>query len=179
MQALLDSHGCDGDRGLISSAECLSSEVKAKPEICAALPPDVADQLFTLAADDGFADLPEKAPDSNREFGARDRRLAAAAHQHGGTHDVLVWLVSDDEDFLANLEELVEHLDVAPIHSCDLLYRLAACGALEWVALEELIAVENDRISTMVMGDFKKARKLERLNDLTSRLVASNWRQRE
>jgi hypothetical protein len=177
MDGLIACHQCGGDRELLTSGDCLVKEIIQKPELVGGLSPSTVRSWFKVVSDEGYAGLPDKSPDSNREFGERDRRLAAAAHGQSQAQETVVWLVSDDEDFLANLAEVPDLVEAIPIHSCDLMLELARCGAIEFAVVEKMIEIEGERISLKIMGTPKRAQKLDRLDRLTSELVALDWRQ--
>jgi hypothetical protein len=176
MSGLIACHQCAGDRGLLTTGDCLAKEIIQKSELVGELLPATVRSWFKVVSDEGFAELPGKAPDTNRDFGERDRRLAAAAHGQSQFQDTSVWLVSDDEDFLANLAEVPDLVEARPIHSCDLMLELARCGALEYSVIEKMVEIEGERITLKDMGGFKRARKLDRLDRLTSELAVLDWR---
>ncbi len=180
--SLMEAHRCSGFRQLVSSEECLREEVTGPrrdpttpaPSLAEALrPADVARHVTTYS-DRGWEDLPDPVPQPwGLIFGERDRRLAVATNAAGDAEDVDPWLVSDDVDFVENLkaEDVLTHVNVWPVSTCDLLLTLHACGAITGDELEAVLEAEERHLDSQPqMQPRKRLRKEDALTRMAVRL---------
>jgi hypothetical protein len=178
---LIDAHQCGGSRILASSDACMREEVtgpradgRPPPELASVLTSIDAAERIKLYSDCGWHDLPAIVPlPVGRNFGERDRRLAAATDYASETEDADAWLVTDDEDFVANLldSSVMALIAVYPVHSAVMLLYMYDCGVLNGAELECALAAEQDRLETdLAMRPEVRALKQDRLDRLAVRL---------
>lgn len=179
--SLLDAHRCGGARRLISCDACVRDELLGPrsrdgsfPSVAEVLSAEDISQHIETQPDDGWGGLLAAVPESGgRTFDEGDRRLAMATDALGVKEDADAWLVSDDEDFLLNLQDSVVQakLAVFPVASGILMLALYECGAIRAEELEALLQAEQDRVdSDLKMQKRKRAAKQDTLNRIAVRL---------
>lgn len=167
---LLSAHECDGSRVLVTSDWCLSREVPGAVE--AGQYADVASRFATYG-DASWQSLDDPFPPLGLCYEEGDRRLTAAADRAARATGLPVDVVTNDEDFLINLEHAVLlGYEVVPLPSIALLIELFECGALRGSDLLAALEAEEAHIRTLNLGDRKVSAKLERINDAAIRLAA-------